>query len=116
MGGTALSLKVSADGYPVVLFFPGQAVRKVKNEARIAILPRLADAYAAGTPHKDSGKPMEGTGCALPANLFFRSSLWRDYLVRVKGAHAWPRHLPAPGKAVGDEGASDEAAEMVENL
>ena len=116
MGGTALSLKVSAHGYPAVFFLPGQAVRKVKNEARIAILSRRADAYAAGTPHKNSGKPMEGTGCALPANLSSRSSLWRDYLVRVKGAHAWPRHLPRPGKAVGDEEASDEAVEMVENL
>ena len=115
MGGTAVSLKVSADGYSAVLCLPGKAPWKVTNKAKIAVLQRLVDAYAAGTPHVNTKKLMEGTGCASPANLFSKNSPWRDYLVKVQGAHAWQLHLPTLDEAVGDEDASDEAIEMVEN-
>ncbi len=115
MGGTAVSLKVSGDGYSAVLYLPGKAPWKVTNKAKIAVLQRLVDAYAAGAPHMNTKKLMEGTGCASPANLFSKNSPWRDYLVKVKGAHAWQLHLPTLDEPVGDEDASEEAVEMVEN-
>ncbi|WP_247424192.1 hypothetical protein [Ralstonia pseudosolanacearum] len=108
MGGTAISLKVSADGYAAQLSVPGRAPWRVTGKAKIAVLQRLVDAYAAGTPHVNTKKLMEDTGCATPANLFSKTSPWRDYLVRVKGAHAWQLNLPSV-----EEPLEDEAAEAL---
>lgn len=115
MGGTTVSLKVSGDGYSAVLHLPGKAPWKVTNKAKIAVLQRLVDAYAAGTPHVNTKKLMEDTGCASPANLFSRNSPWRDYLVKVKGTHAWQLNLPTLDEPVVDEDASEDADELVED-
>ncbi|MHC6050575.1 hypothetical protein ACYT84_02190 [Ralstonia solanacearum] len=109
MGGAAISLKVSADGYAAQLSIPGRAPWRVTGKAKIAVLQRLVDAYAAGTPHVNTKKLMEDTGCATPANLFSKTSPWRDYLVRVKGAHAWQLNLPAFDDALEDEATETEA-------
>ncbi|WP_425219351.1 hypothetical protein [Ralstonia solanacearum] len=109
MGGTAISLKVSADGYAAQLSIPGRAPWRVTGKAKIAVLQRLVDAYAAGTPHVNTKKLMEDTGCATPANLFSKSSPWRDYLVRVKGAHAWQLNLPSVEEPREDEAAEEDA-------
>ena len=74
-----------------------------------AVLQRLVDAYAAGTPHVNTKKLMEDTGCATPANLFSKASPWRDYLVKVKGAHAWQLHLPSTEEPLEDETTEAEA-------
>lgn len=103
MGGTTVSLKVSADGYSATLYLPGKAPWKVTNKAKIAVLQRLVDAYTAGTPHVNTKKLMEDTGCASPANLFSKNSPWRDYLVKVKGAHAWQLNLPTLDAPVDDD-------------
>jgi len=112
MGGTTVSLKVSADGYSATLYLPGKAPWKVTNKAKIAVLQRLVDAYTAGTPHVNTKKLMEDTGCASPANLFSKSSPWRDYLVKVEGAHAWQLNLPTLDAPVDDnpEVKTEEAA------
>lgn len=109
MGGTAISLKVSADGYAALLSVPGRAPWRVTGKAKIAVLQRLVDAYAAGTPHVNTKKLMEDTGCATPANLFSKTSPWRDYLVRVKGAHAWQLNLPSVEEPREDEAAEEDA-------
>jgi hypothetical protein len=112
MGGTTVSLKVSADGYSATLYLPGKAPWKVTNKAKIAVLQRLVDAYTAGTPHVNTKKLMEDTGCASPANLFSKSSPWRDYLVKVEGAYAWQLNLPTLDAPVDDnpEVKTEEAA------
>lgn len=112
MGGTAVSLKVSADGHSAMLYLPGKAPWKVTSRAKIAVLQRLVDAYMAGTPHVNTKKLMEGTGCASPANLFSKRSPWRDYLVKVEGAHAWQLNLPTLDAPVDDgpEVGTEEAA------
>ena len=92
-GGSAVSLAVSADGYSATLSIPGKAPWQVTSHNKIAVLQRLVDAYAAGTPHVNTKMLMHGTGCSSPANLFANTSPWRDYLVKVKGAHAWQLHL-----------------------
>ncbi|MEZ0190913.1 hypothetical protein AB9X41_16940 [Ralstonia solanacearum] len=109
MGGTAISLKVSADGYAAQLSIPGRAPWRVTGKAKIAVLQRLVDAYAAGTPHVNTKKLMEDTGCATPANLFSKTSPWRDYLVRVKGAHAWQLNLTSVEEPLEDEAMVAEA-------
>ncbi len=109
MGGSAISLKISADGYAALLSVPGRAPWRVTGKAKIAVLQRLVDAYSAGTPHVNTKKLMEDTGCATPANLFSKSSPWRDYLVKVKGAHAWQLHLPSVEEPLEDEAAEAEA-------
>jgi len=102
MGGTAVSLKVSADGYAAVLYLPGKAPWRVTGKGKIAVLQRLVDAYATGT-HVNTKKLMEDTNCGSPANLFSKTSPWRDYLVKVKGAHAWQLNLPMLDTPVDDD-------------
>lgn len=115
MGGTAVSLKVSADGYAAVLYIPGKAPWKLTSKGKIAVLQRLVEAYAAGTPHVNTKKLMEGTNCGSPANLFSKTSPWKDYLVKVKGAHAWQLHLPMLDDPVEDEDLRAETAELTES-
>ena len=114
MGGTSVSLNVSADGYAAVLSLPGQAPWKVTNKAKIAVLQRLVEAYAAGTPHVNTKKLMEGTNCASPANLFSKKSPWREYLVKVDGAHAWQLKLTMIDVPV-EEDESTDVVEIVES-
>ncbi|MGA4047807.1 hypothetical protein ACI2TP_10995 [Ralstonia nicotianae] len=109
MGGTAISLKVSADGYAAVLCIPGKAPWRVTGQGKIAVLQRLVDAYAAGTPHVNTKRPMDGTQCGSPANLFSKTSPWRDYMVKVAGAHAWQLNLPTLDAALEDETMESEA-------
>ncbi|ARU21559.1 phosphoenolpyruvate-protein phosphotransferase [Ralstonia solanacearum] len=109
MGGTAISLKVSADGYAAVLSIPGKAPWRVTGQGKIAVLQRLVDAYAAGTSHVNTKRLMEGTQCGSPANLFSKTSPWRDYLVKVAGAHAWQLNLPTLDAALEDEATEAEA-------
>ncbi len=63
------------------------------GHGKIAVLQRLVDGYAAGTPHVNTKMLMDGTGCSSPANLYAKTSPWRNYLVKVDGAHAWQLHL-----------------------
>ena len=102
MGSTSVSLKVSADGYAAVLNIPGKAPWQVTGKGKIAVLQRLVDGYAAGT-HVNTKKMMEDTGCASPTNLFSKTSPWRDYLIKVKGAHAWQLNLPMLDTPVVDD-------------
>ena len=110
MGGTAVSLKVSADGYAAVLYIPGKAPWRVTGKGKIAVLQRLVDAYAAGT-HVNTKKLMEDTNCGSPANLFSKTSPWKDYLAKVKGAHAWQLNLPLLDTPVDDDDDKIEAEE-----
>ncbi|WP_449413187.1 hypothetical protein [Pandoraea soli] len=102
MGSTSVSLKVSADGYAAVLNIPGKAPWQVTGKGKIAVLQRLVDGYAAGT-HVNTKKMMEDAGCASPTNLFSKTSPWRDYLIKVKGAHAWQLNLPMLDTPVVDD-------------
>ncbi len=102
MGGTSVSLKVSADGHAAVLYVPGKAPWRITGKGKIAVLQRLVDAYAAGT-HVNTKKLMEDTGCLSPANLFSKTSPWKNYLAKVKGAHAWQLNLPLLSEVI-DEG------------
>ena len=111
MGSTSVNLKVSTDGYAAVLQIPGKAPWQVTGKGKIAVLQRLVDAYAAGT-HVNTKKMMEGTGCASPANLFSKTSPWRDYLIKVKGAHAWQLHLPMLDNPVDDGNNEIETEEV----
>ena len=110
MGGTAVSLKVSADGYAAVLCIPGKAPWRVTGKGKIAVLQRLVDAYGAGT-HVNTKKLMEDTNCGSPANLFSKTSPWRNYLIKVSGAHAWQLNLPILDTPVDDDGGEIEAEE-----
>lgn len=112
MGGTSVSLKVSADGYAAVLYIPGKAPWKVTGKGKIAVLQRLVDAYHAGT-HVNTKKLMEDTGCLSPSNLFSKTSPWKNYLAKVKGAHAWQLNLPILNAPVDDNGGAVEAVEVV---
>ena len=117
MGGTSVSLKISADGYSAVLSIPGKAPWKVTNKAKITVLQRLVDAYAAGTPHVNSKLLMDGTGCKSPSNLFTgKSSPWRDYIVRVEGARAWELKMPGMEMIIDDDGEETSVIELVESL
>lgn len=117
MGGTSVSLKVSADGYSAVLSIPGKAPWKVTNKAKIIVLQRLVAAYAAGTPHVNSKMLMDGTGCKSPSNLFTgKTSPWRDYIVRVEGARAWELRMPGMEMIVDDEADETSVSEFVESL
>lgn len=107
MGGTAVSLKVSADGYAAVLSLPGKAPWQVTGKSKITVLQRLVDAYAAGM-HVSTKKLMEGSNCDSPANLFSRTSPWKNYLAKVKGAHAWQLNLPSLDTPVDDDGGAVE--------
>ncbi len=112
MGGTAVSLKVSPDGYAAVLYIPGKAPWHVTSKDKIAVLQRLVDAYSSGTPHVNTKILMAGTNYTTPANLFPKNSHWRDYLVKVKGPHAWQLHLPMLADPV-DEDESKAETEAV---
>lgn len=115
MGGTSVTLKLSPDGYAATLFIPGQAPWKVTNKAKIAVLQRLVDANAAGT-HVNTKKLMEDTGCASPSNLFTgKTSPWRNYIVRVKGSHAWQLNLPTIDVPIEDDDQPHTSSEAVEN-
>jgi hypothetical protein len=93
MGGTTVRLTRSADGQSAVLYLPGKAPWRVTGPAKIMVLERLVDVYRAGTPHVNTKKLMEGTGCSSPANLFGKSAPWRDYLMKVPHARAWQLKL-----------------------
>ncbi len=116
MGGTSVALKLSPDGYAATLYLPGQAPWKVTNKAKIMVLQRLVDAHAAGSPHVNTKKLMEDTGCASPYNLFTsKKSPWRNYLVRVKGSHAWQLNLPTVDAPVEDDDQPEAASEVMED-
>lgn len=117
MGGTSVNLKVSADGYSAVLSIPGKAPWKVTNKAKITVLQRLVDAYAAGTPHVNTKMLMDGTGCKSPSNLFTgKNSPWREYMVKVDGARAWELRMPGIEAIIDDDGEEVSVPEVVENL
>ncbi len=84
------------------------------GKAKIIVLRRLVDAYTSGT-HVNTKKLMEDTGCASTANLFSKTSPWTDYLVKVKGAHAWQLNLLARDEVIDDE-APTPNSELVESL
>ncbi|HMW57921.1 MAG TPA: hypothetical protein PLE72_12500 [Azospira sp.] len=102
MGGTSVSLKVSADGYAAVLYLPSKAPWRVTGKGKIIVLQRLVDAYAAGT-HVNTKILMDDTGCLSPANLFSKSSPWKNYLAKVKGTHGWQLNLPILDATVDDD-------------
>ena len=108
-----MSLKISVDGHAAVLYLPGKAPWQVTGKGKIAVLQRLVDAYTAGT-HVNTKKLMEGTSCGSPANLFSKTSPWRNYLVKVSGAHAWQLNLPPLDTPVGDD--DDEKAVAKETI
>ena len=112
MGGTSVSLKVSADGCAAVLYIPGKAPWRVTGRGKITVLQRLVDAYNAGA-HVHTKKLMEDTGCLSPANLFSKTSPWKNYLAKVKGAHAWQLNLPILDTPVDDDDETVEAGEAV---
>lgn len=112
MGGTSVNLKVSADGYAAVLCIPGKAPWRVTGKGKITVLQRLVDAYEAGT-HVATKKLMDGTGCLSPANLFSKTSPWKNYLAKVKGAHAWQLHLPILDTLVDDDDDKIESQEAM---
>jgi hypothetical protein len=97
-----------------VLNIPGKAPGRVTGKAKIIVLRRLVDAYTSGT-HVNTKKLMEDTGCASTANLFSKTSPWTDYLVKVKGAHAWQLNLLARDEVIDDE-APTPNSELVESL
>ena len=76
------------------------------------MLQRLVDAYHAGT-HVNTKKLMEDTGCLSPANLFSKTSPCKNYLARVKGAHAWQLNLPILDAPVDDDSGAVDAVEVV---
>ena len=113
MGGASISIKVSADGYSAVLCIPGKAPWRVTSKNKIAVLQRLVDAYAAGTPHVNTKKLLDGTNYASPANLFPKASPWRNYIVKVVGAQAWQLSLPIFDHPVDDGESEVEVEEAV---
>lgn len=113
MGGTAINLKVSPDGNAAVLHIPGKAPWQVTSKGKIAVLQRLVTAYADGTPHVNTKALMDGTNCASPSNLFSKTSPWRNYLVKVKGTHAWQLNLPLLDELVDDDESEIETVEEV---
>nr|MBP8278890.1 hypothetical protein [Propionivibrio sp.] len=114
MGGTSVALKLSPDGYAATLYIPGQAPWKVTNKAKIMVLQRLVDAYNVGTPHVNTKKLMEDTGCLSPSNLFSKTSPWRNYLVRVEGSRAWQLKLPTVDAPIEDD-LPEAATEVTED-
>lgn len=77
------------------------------------MLQRLVDAYAAGTPHVNTKKLLDGTNYASPANLFPKASPWRNYMVKVVGAQAWQLSLPILDQPVDDGESEIEVEEAV---
>ena len=76
-----------------VLGIPGKAPWQVTSKNKVTVLQRLVEAYAAGTPHVNTKKLMDGTNYASPANLFQKTSPWRDYMVKVTGTQGWQLKL-----------------------
>lgn len=109
-GGSSIRISVSADGYSAVLTIPGKAPWRVTNKAKVAVLQRLVDAYHAGTPHVNTKMLMQGTGCSSPANLFPKTSPWREYLEKVVGAHAWQLRVTASPEVIEREDATEGCA------
>ena len=103
MGGTSINFKVSSNGQSAVLSLPGKAPWRITGIGKIKVLQRLVDAFASGTPHVHTKLMMADTGCNSPSNLFSKTSPWRNYMVKVKGAHAWQLHLPVFDDPVDDE-------------
>jgi hypothetical protein len=114
MGGTSIHLKVSSDGQSAVLHLPGKAPWRITGVGKIKVLQRLVDAFATGTPHVNTKKLMADTSCDSPANLFSKTSPWRDYLVKVNGARAWQLNLPTSDEPVDDD--ETEVATELEEL
>ena len=115
-GGSLVSLKVSADGYSAVLSIPGRAPWRVTNKAKVTVLQRLVDAYSSGTSHVNTKILMADTGCLSPSNLFTtKNSPWRDYLVKVQGAHAWQLKLAILDEPIDDDEAQAEEVVLTAN-
>lgn len=111
MGGSTVTLKVAPDGHAATLYLPGKAPWRVTGKARIAVLQRLVEAWAAGTPHVNTKALMAGTGCTSPANLFTgKHSPWRDYLERVPGTRAWQLKLTPLDRVIVDDSDTRSAA------
>lgn len=111
MGGATVTLKVAPDGHAATLYLPGKPPWRVTGKARIAVLQRLVEAWAAGTPHVNTKALMAGTGCTSPANLFTgKHSPWRDYLERVPGTRAWQLKLTPLDRVVVDDSDTRSAA------
>jgi hypothetical protein len=108
--------KVSPDGNAAVLHLPGKAPWQVTSKGKIAVLQRLVNAYANGTPHVNTKALMDGSNCASPANLFPKTSPWRDYLVPVKGARAWQLKVQFLASVMTDDESEKAAVEEVLNL
>lgn len=87
-GGSAIHLQIGDDGYSAVLYVPGKAPWSVTSKAKVLVLQRLVDAHQTGT-HMSTKHLMADTGYLSPANLFPKTSPWRNYMKRVDGAHAW---------------------------
>ena len=75
---------------------------KKQGKGKIIVLQRLVDAYAAGT-HVNTKILMDDTGCLSPANLFSKTSPWKNYLAKVKGTHGWQLNLPILDATVDDD-------------
>jgi hypothetical protein len=73
----------------------------------------LVDAFASGTPHVNTKKLMADTNCDSPANLFPKTSPWKNYLVKVEGARAWQLNLPVSDEPV-DDGETAVAVKLEE--
>lgn len=115
MGGTAVALKLSPDGHSATLYVPGKAPWQVTGKGRITVLQRLVEAFLSGSPHVNTKRLMDGTGCTSPANLFAgKRSPWRHYIETVPGTRAWQLKLtPLDAVIVDDSEASNAEAEAV---
>jgi hypothetical protein len=59
---------------------------------------------------------MADTGCLSPSNLFTtKNSPWRDYLVKVQGAHAWQLKLAILDEPIDDDEAQAEEVVLTAN-
>ena len=111
-----MGLNISADGYSAVLSVPGKAPWRVSGKAKISVLERLVQAHNAGTPHVTTKILMAGTGCQSPANLFTtKHSPWRNYLVKVRGTHAWQLNLSEVLEPVDDDEQETASTVLVES-
>lgn len=104
MGGTSINFMVSSDGQSAVLNLPGKAPWPTTGVGKIKVIQRLVDAFASGTPHVNTKKLMADTNCDSPANLFPKTTPWKNYLIKVEGARAWQLNLSVSDQTVdGDE-------------
>ncbi len=114
VGGTTVGLNISADGQTALLSIPGKATWRISGPAKIKVLQRLVDAYAAQPPHVNTKLLMAGTGCASPGNLFSKSSPWKQYLLKVDGARAWQLNLSMHEGVIEDTDAMELEAEVAD--